>query len=33
MLIDFIVKKMATLKIMIFKLWNKNTKFQNADAI
>lgn len=28
MLIDFIVKKMTTLKIMMFKLWNKNTKFR-----
>lgn len=33
MLIDFTVKKMATLKILIFKIWNKNITFWNEDAI
>ena len=33
MLINFIGKKMATPKMLIFKLWNKNITFWNEDAI
>lgn len=33
MLTGFTVKKMTSLKIMIFKLCYKNTKFRNKNAI